>query len=177
MSKRGSLAVSFVIILSLVVLLTTIYLIIQSDQAKTATLISILTIIILGTIILALQYFIPLIRLNKKITAIRPKINQVPAAELKEEYIKIYDSYLKLSENNKHQFYVRISQLREGIEAQMVLEKKIESLLERSPQGTISEKKKNYQLINDLFQQLSPLIQDKYYAQINQIKEGLGRNI
>lgn len=177
MSKRGSLAVSFVIILSLIVLLTTIYLIIQSEQAKTATLISIVTIIILGTIILVLQYFLPLMRLNKKIKLIKPKINQVPAAALKEEYIQIYDFYLKLSESNKHKFYVRISQLREGIEAQMILEKKIEHLLEQSVQGTISEKKKNYQVINGLFQQLSPSIQDKYYPQVNRIKEELGRNL
>ena len=111
-------------------------------------------------------------KLRKLLSSI--KIREETMEVLKNEYMKIYSLYMKLSERKKQNFYAKVNMLREALEEQLRAEKKVQILLEDATRGSVDEQKKVYVELDKNFQKLAKKVQDKYRTQIMHIKEGLG---
>ena len=103
-----------------------------------------------------------------------PLLNEESSEVLKENYLGMYNLYLKLSESHKQNFYSKVTKLRETIEEQLKTEKRIEDLFQKiTTCQTLLEQKKMYLEIYKNYQKLPSKMQSKYYAQIVNLREQL----
>ena len=96
---------------------------------------------------------------------------------LKESYLDIYSSYMRLSEKNKQNFYTSVNKLRQEIEDKLKAKKKLELLIDQASVGSIEEQKQTFENINKLYQQLPHPDQEQYSAQIQHLKEKLEKGL
>ncbi|MEK6939422.1 MAG: hypothetical protein AABX31_01725, partial [Nanoarchaeota archaeon] len=111
-------------------------------------------------------------RMLKKI---EPMVGSEPMDEIKKLYLKAYNSYMKLSEKKKQNFYGRINSLRESLEEHLQNEKKLERLLQDTEKGNISDQKKKYLDLYAIYEKLPRKVQNQYYPQIVQLRDRLER--
>jgi hypothetical protein len=111
-------------------------------------------------------------RLRRKLKKIHPLIPEESSHILKDDYLGIYNLYLKLSEGKKQNFYGRVSKLREKLEDQLKNEKKMEELFQ-NVKGDLKQQKKVYLEINQQYQKLPFKVQKKYYPRIIRLREKL----
>ena len=110
-------------------------------------------------------------KLRKLLKEMESMISQESADTLKGKYVQAYNFYLKLSENNKQNFYGRLTKIREMMEEQMKAAKKVEELLQKSAMTDIALLQKQYDEVYTYFQKLPVVVQQKYYPPIMHLKE------
>lgn len=173
MNKRGSLALSFFLLVLIVGVLAALYLIMESETARLGLLISIVIVVGTGIIFLFLQYSRGGHRLNKKMESLESLLPHESLDVLKGKYLAVYNHYLKLSEKDKRNFYGKLTKLREGLEEQLKAEKKIEILLKKLEKAGLQEMKKIYDELQQEVSKLSKVMQEKYYPYLMHLKERL----
>jgi len=172
-SNRGSVILSFILLVSIVAGLAAGYLLATNEELKLTLLIMVAIIGFIGTIIIIFQLLGPARKLRGRLKQIE-KLMAVEAGEtLKEKYLEIYELYLKLKEKDKPHFYGRIISLRERLERQLKAEKKLQQQLEKSAAGTLEEKNRRYEEMKAWYEQLPMKVQEKYAARLVQLKEEL----
>jgi hypothetical protein len=118
----------------------------------------------------------PPARLRRKLKKVEEILPVESTEILKDQYKGIYGLYLKVSEKHKEKYYSNVSRLREKIEKQLKTEKEVEKLLEETPKLTDLKKQKcSYLKINELYKELQPASQEKFYPKIVHLRELLER--
>ena len=144
-----------------------------STIEKIITLVSSSLVFITGLFLLYWNLFYPPNRLRSKLVQLGPLLSEEPAEKLKENYLEIYSLYLKLSETHKQNFYGRIEKLRQTIEEQLKIEKKLEELFQKITTLDLPQQKQVYLEIYQYYQKLPQKMQGYYYPQIIQLREQL----
>jgi len=177
--KQGSL---ISIVLLIVIALTVgavIYLLLQpgteQDSSMQIILFAVIVIAVAALIWYILWEFSAANRLRKMLKKIVPMIDSEAMEEVKKLYLKIYNLYLKLSEKKKHNFYARVSSLRETIEEHLQKEKELERFLQDTEKGSIEEQKERYLKLYAIYEKLPKKVQSQYYPQIVQLRDRLER--
>ena len=80
---------------------------------------------------------------------------------------------MKLSEGHKRNFYTKVTKLREKVEVQLKVEKKMQRLFTQKNEGSLGERKKNYLHIYDSYRKLPSKVQKQYYSQIVKLRDEL----
>ncbi len=114
-------------------------------------------------------------RMRKKLAQLTLMLEEESLEVLKDAYLTVYKHYLKLSESQKHNFYARVDKLREQIEEQLRAEKKMETLMQKSIRGSLTEQKKLYVEMHGHYQKLSRKTREKHYHNLAQLKDRLER--
>lgn len=96
---------------------------------------------------------------------------------VKEAYLTIYNTYLKLPEKHKVKAYPRLVHLRETIEEQLRATKKVEKLLEQPASETSQQLQQRYDALSEQVATLPMPLQEKYYPQIVSLKEKLEKTV
>ncbi|MEK6950619.1 MAG: hypothetical protein AABX13_02755 [Nanoarchaeota archaeon] len=170
---RASVILSFILLVIIVGGLAAGYFLARNEELKLVFLIMVAVIGFLGTIIIIIQLFGRARKLRKRLKQIEKLVAVESLETLKEKYGEIYGLYLKLKEKDKQRFYGRIIQLRERLEGQLKAEKKLQQLLEKAGGGTLEERKKCFDEMKASYEQLPLKRQEKYAAQLAQLKEEL----
>ena len=144
---------------------------------NTSILVLILSLVIVLAVAIYLygHYFHPPHRLHRKLKNTASIIQLESGENLKDNYLDIYNIYMKLSEKHKSNFYTKVTKLREKIEEQMKAEKKIQELVQKSNSGGVEERKAVYLEMHQNYQKLPKEIQQKYYPDIVNLREQLER--
>ncbi|MBI2662788.1 hypothetical protein HYX11_05000 [Candidatus Woesearchaeota archaeon] len=176
-TKRGHISLALIYLTVSLILLSILYFLIKDETLQ-------LIIILLSFVILIVGLFIYFFsttslkrKIRKQISKIMFNLDAFSLDTLKESYLEIYRSYMKLSEKNKQNFYTSVNKLRQEIEEKLKAKKKLELLLDQSSIGNIEEQKKTLGNIHQLYQQLPHSDQEQYTAQIQHIQEKLEKSL
>ncbi len=176
MNKRGSaFAITITISLLLIGGLSALYFLIDDTRIQWLSLALLFAVFLFLVIDIVRTFTSPSHHLKKSIKEMHSLIKKEPLETLREKYVAIYESYMKLSEKKKQHFYQDIHSLRETIEDQLQAEKKVEELLQQSSQGTVQQQQQIYELLHTYSQKLPQKVQEKFYPQIVAMKEKLSR--
>ncbi len=110
--------------------------------------------------------------MRKMLRELESKLLQESAEELKELYLDAYETYRKLPEKEKANFYGRLTKIRERLEESMKAEKELQESLERQeggPEQSVAGKR--YEEVHALYQKLPQSVQQKYYSPLMEMKE------
>ncbi len=112
-------------------------------------------------------------RMRKLLQEMEHRLLQESAEDLKSIYLDAYNTYVKLSEKEKTNFYGRLMKIRERLEESMKAENDLQELLgQETGQETASGKKKElYEKAHALYQKLPQRVQQAYYPQLMELKE------
>ncbi len=143
---------------------------------RTITLSSIALVAIVGGIYAYWMFGYPPNRLRRRLNKLKSEVDEEYYELLKNDYLSVYNLYLKLSENHKQNFYAKITEMREKIEENLKAEKKMEELLESADQGEVSERKKAYLRAYNNYQKLPEKVKQKYYPRIVRLRDRLERS-
>ncbi|MBI4980855.1 hypothetical protein HZC30_04845 [Candidatus Woesearchaeota archaeon] len=146
----------------------------SNDSLITIAIIAFSVVIVFLIFMIWLE-FTPHSKLRKKLNRLVHTVDDESTETLKEAYQEVYNLYLKVSEKNKSNFYSRIVQLREKIEAQLKAEKRVEELLQKSAQAGFTEMKTIYDELYTHYLKLPAKTQHKYYVHVNHLKDQLER--
>ncbi len=131
--------------------------------------------LIIGLTVIFWDFFSPANRLRRKIHKISLQLNHQSLDWLKNNYLDAYDLYLNLPEKKKTYFYPQLMELREKIENCISCEKEVEWHFHDVDEKNLAEQKEIYEKIYDHYQQLPEKVQQKYYAQLVQLRDHLER--
>lgn len=175
--KKGSATVTFVLLLIAVLVSGSLYFLLSGEKVKLALLIAtvLLFLVFLGFSLRRL--FSPAHKLKRALRKMQPLVSQRAPADLREPYQQIYAWYMKLSEREKQNFYASVTQLREELEENLQREKTVETLLEEAKKGTLLQRKKAFQKLEEEFAQLPIKVQEKYFPSLTQLKEELEKGV
>tara|TARA_Y100000034_G_C6852335_1_gene386805 strand:- start:677 stop:1051 length:375 start_codon:yes stop_codon:yes gene_type:complete len=112
-------------------------------------------------------------KVRKKLNSLILQLGQVDNQIIKEDYLQLYDVYLKLSEKHQQNFFSRMVKIREFVEQEIANDKKMEVLLGRVNHGDYEDQEKNFHKFEETYQTLSKVLQDKYYTDIVHLRERL----
>jgi|SRR3989344_977663 len=177
--KQGSSASIIILVLLALTLGVVTYLLFQPGAEEGSSLRTILLFIIALTVAALLWYlaweFSAANRLRRMLKKIDPLVDSEPMDDVKRLYLKIYASYMKLSEKKKQNFYAKVNSLREKIEEHLQKEKELERLLQDAEEGSIEERKKKYLELFAIYEKLPKRVQNRYYPQVVQLRDRLER--
>lgn len=179
MQKRGDLKLIGLIMALLIDVLFLAYLGIRigkEPNLKIAviSLWIILAVLIIGTFTyLYLAY--PPILIRKKLKMADSLVKEETIETIKAFYAEVYGLYTRLSEKHKQNFYGRVMKIKEAVEEQLQLEKKMEELFYKANKGLMTERKKVYDQLYEIYQRLTVKTKQKHYPKIVQLREGLER--
>lgn len=176
-TKKGAIISSFLILVIILGGLLTGYLQIKNEELRLVFLLMGVIIGLIGIIILFSQLLGKKRKLHWRLGQIEKLLARESLETLKGKYREIYNLYLKIKEKDKQHFYERIKQLRERLEEQLKAEKRLQQLLGISATGTLEERKKRYEEITTLYQQLPLLVQEKHSGPLLQLKEELEKGV
>ena len=176
--KRGSSASIILLIFIAVTLGVVIYLLLQPSEADSSTRTMLFSVIGVTVVILILYLtweFSAANRLRKLLKKISAVVDVDSTEETKKMYLQIYNTYMRLSEKKKQNFYAKVNLLRETLEEHMQNEKELMRLLQESDKGSITEQKKKYIKIFSIYEKLPRKVQPQYYPQVVQLRDRLER--
>ncbi|HLC88461.1 MAG TPA: hypothetical protein VJG49_00325 [Candidatus Nanoarchaeia archaeon] len=177
--KRGSAASIILLILIALTLGVVIYLLLQPGAEEGSSMRTTLLSVILVTVVVLVWYiaweFSTPNRLRRMIKKITPLLDSEPTDEVKRLYLKIYNTYMKLSEKKKQNFYSRVNSLRGSLEEHLQNEMELERLLQTTDKGSIEDQKEKYLKIYAIYEKLPRKIQNQYYPQVVQLRDRLER--
>jgi parallel beta-helix repeat protein len=145
----------------------------EPGLTQTITIASLASLFALGAILTYWQLAYAPTRLRRKLRKVNPLLDIESADLLKGSYMSIYKLYMKLSEGHKRNFYTKVTKLREKVEDQLKVEKKMQKLFTQKDDGSMGERKKNYLHIYDNYRKLPSKVQKQYYSQIVKLRDDL----
>ena len=145
----------------------------EPGLVQTITIASLTSLFALGAVLTYWQLAYAPTRLRRKLRKVRPLLDIESADLLKGSYMSIYKLYMKLSEGHKRNFYTKVTKLREKVEVQLKVEKKMQRLFTQKNEGSLGERKKNYLHIYDSYRKLPSKVQKQYYSQIVKLRDEL----
>ncbi len=167
---------SFIISLAAIAIFTAgfgiVYLRPELEPYKTFLLIALMLAITIGTVIL-IHFLGHAHRLRVLLKKTQARAAHEAPDSLQESYVQIYKLYLALPERKKQNFYGRIVKLRQTLEEQMKAAKKVQELIEKGDAENLQQLRERYEELYNYFQQLSPVVQQKYYVQVMHMKDKL----
>ena len=170
MEKRGIIGVFAILLLFLVAALAALYFLIEESFYKKIILVA-------GGIFLSLSMILLIIKLTSKEHKLKSKLarsNSVNSLEeLKNIYKEAYGYYMKISENNKQNYFHKLITLRDSIEEKMHADKRLELLVQEVNKSNLEEKKL-YKKMNDNFQKLPAEEKKKYSSHLTHLREEVG---
>jgi|SRR3989344_3589276 len=176
-TKRGHISLALVYLTVSLLLLGVLYILIDNEDIQLIILILSFVILIVGLFIYFLSTTSLKRKIRKQISKIMFNLDAFSIDTLKESYLNIYRSYMRLSEKNKQNFYTSVNKLRQEIEDKLKAKKKLELLIDQVSVGSIEEQKQTFENINKLYQQLPHPDQEQYSAQIQHLKEKLEKGL
>jgi len=174
-NKRGTVNIALILIGVGLILFLLLSLISDSQIIVILSFSLFLITLILGSFYCYFHFMDKTSKIRKQLTQLQSQITTAPLSILKSQYLAVYELYLKLSEKEKRNFYAKINNFRETIEDHLKTQKKVELFLENAVKGALEDQKKNFQLLMQHFQKLPSAEQEKYFSQINPLKERLER--
>ncbi len=175
--RKGAAKLIFVVFALALLVLLALYFWLKDEPLRVGVLL-VLVIIALFTISLGVrEVFGPESRLRKSLKELEESAQQESSTALQQEYLRLYDLYLKLSERQKQNFYARISAVRETLEKHLQNEKHFEVLLAEVKKGTLVQRRKAFQDLKDLFEELPLNVQERYFPEFSHVKEELEKGV
>jgi cytochrome c biogenesis factor len=179
MEKRGNLVLwSLVGSVVLVIILIVFLIILSNNNSSLKSILFMLTIIFVCLIVGTIAYWYlayPPNLIRKKLKKAKYLISEETLEITKQIYGDVYKLYTKLSEKEKQNFYSQVSKIREAIEEQLCLEKKMEELFSKARKGSLKERKIVYDLLYSTYQKLTIKTKQLHYPKIVQLREELER--
>jgi len=151
---------------------TSFYFLVGDELLQTTFLIILVVEVLLGIAGMYLEFIAPVQKFKKKWKVINLKIMEESLEVLKDLYLGLFNCYLRMSEGQKEKFYHLLLNLRERMEEQMQLEKKVETLLHQ-PRLSLASRKKTFDEVYEHFHRLPRKVQQKYYGPLLQLKQEL----
>ncbi len=164
-----------VMVLALLALLGWWYFQAEKEILQISILAAIIIVLVAGIIliILTVMHSGTKNKLRKVLQEIERRLPQESAETLRDAYTAAYALYLKLSEQDKQNFYARIIKIRERLEEQLQAAKTIEELLAKSNRGDVQQLQEIYFSLREQIGKLPAAIQERYHAPVMLIKERL----
>lgn len=176
-TKRGHISLALIYLTVSLLLLGILYFLIDDETIQLIILVLSLVILIIGLFIYSLSASSLKRKIRKQLSKIMFNLDAFSIDTLKENYLDIYRSYMKLSEKNKQNFYTSVNKLRQEIEEKLKAQKKLELLIDQASVGSFEEQKQTLENITKLYQQLPHPDQEQYSAQIQHLKEKLEKGL
>ncbi|PIN76674.1 hypothetical protein COV17_01660 [Candidatus Woesearchaeota archaeon CG10_big_fil_rev_8_21_14_0_10_36_11] len=165
--KKGEISLLFV---GMAFIVAVVLAILREDTLSRSIALGLAIISLLGGIFLYVRIVFPVKKLRKNITKFNPARS---VEDNKEVYLNIYELYLKLSEKQKRNFYVGVTQVRDTVEEQLRAEKRMQQSLDKTEHGDIAQQKEAYENAYTHYQKLPEATKQQYYAQIVHLREKL----
>lgn len=178
MQKRGDLKLTGLIIALVMDVLFLAYFGIMGGEEPNLNIVIISLSILIGLIIGLFAYWYlayPPTLIRKKLRTTDSLIQEETIETIKAFYAEIYGLYTRLSEKHRQNFYGRVMKVKEAVEEQLHLEKKLEELFYKANKGLVKERKKVYDELYEIYQRLTVKTKQKHYPRLVQLREGLER--
>ena len=101
----------------------------------------------------------------------------VSISKMKQDYKELYTLFDSLPQWNQRKNEVLLHEVRKVIEAQLVSEKKVQSLLQQLQTGNIEKHRNSYGDMYVYFQKLSSDTQKEYYSELVEIRDRFERGM
>ncbi len=151
---------------------------VADDERVTLIALGLAVLTVLGALVYVYVHIIsPQRTFRRKLYLLTWNLHKYAIEELKDLYQEVYTLYLKLPEHKKANVYTSVTKLRESIEAKMKAAKKLERMMERLGEGTMSQLQAKYEEAKKVFEELSEGEKRKFQTALNAVKEKLERGI
>ncbi len=164
----------FFIFAVIIALCVSLYLLMDSEIVKVVCLIVLAVTIFSGFGFLYWHHSGKLMNFKGMLSKAETLLNE-GSEEVKDVYLQIYNTYLKLPERHKPNVYTKVIHLREKITAQLKTEKHIKEHLDKAVTGSLDEQKDHYRKLHAHYQKLPTKVQKKYYPHLVHLKDKLER--
>ena len=174
-NKKGALDILMMVFGLMIIGLIVLYFLSGEELVKISALSAFFVILIITIIYAYFHFTSAKNKLKKLIKQFESSSSGSSLGDLKMSYVDIYNSYMKISEEDKQNFYSRVSKMRESLEEQLRAEKKVEILLDEASKGSIGIQRKKYGKLQENLNKLPVKDQQKYFPQVTHLKERLER--
>ncbi len=170
MQKLGTITLWLFTLIITVAVLAALFFIIRTEPLKNLILSLAIIVIVFGVLLITGIYFHKESTMRRLLKELMSRLHDDPPEALKDQYLKAYNTYMKLSEKQKQNFYTRLARARETMEEEMQAEKDIQHQLQQAESAPLTALAELYKDIHLTYQRLPGKVQQRYYGMIANIK-------
>jgi hypothetical protein len=173
MKKRGSLKLTFISLFVMVVVLLLLYLLVDFGAMQLLVLVLLIVVVSVSAILLVWEHTHGSARLERKMSRLESLVPAHAVEELESIYNEVYHLFMKLPLKHRDMYFDRLHAVRTKLESHIKTEKKVKRLLPKAAKGRITQKRKVFAQLMELFHTLPSRVQDKYFQEITILKQRL----